>query len=82
MYFEGIPGDQYLELIKHMVNQVSLFSSHGIGWIIDRLEKLQISFAVFSPIREGSYLELSDALSAASTLLTNINTKDDDRCFL
>ena len=35
-----------------------------------------------SAITAGSYLELPDALSAASTLLTNINTKDDDRCFL
>ena len=82
VYFEGIAGDQFLELIEHMVNQVNSFSSHGSGWIIDRIEKLQISFAAFSPIRAGSYLELPDALSAASTLLTNINNKDDDRCFL
>ena len=82
VYFEVIAGDQYLELIERMVNQVNSFSSPGSGWIIDRIEKLQISFAAFSPKRAGSYLELSDALSAASTLLTNINTKDDDRSFL
>ena len=80
--FEGIAGDRYLEVIEHMVNQVNSITSHGSGWIIDRNEKLQISFAAFSPIKAGSYLELPDALSAASTLLTNINTKDDDRCFL
>ena len=82
VYFEGIAGDEYLKLIEHMVNQVNSFSSHGGLWIIDRIEKQQISFDVFSAIRAGSYLELLDALSAASILLTNINTKDDDRCFL
>ena len=82
VYFEGIAGNQFLELIEHMVNEVISFSSHGSGWIIDRIEKLQISFAAFSSITAGSDLELSDALSAGSTLLTNINTKDDDRCFL
>ena len=41
VYFEGIAGDQFLELIKHKVNQVNSFSSHGSGWIIDRIEKLQ-----------------------------------------
>ena len=82
VYFEGIAGDQFLELIEHMVNQVNSLSSHGSGWIIDRIKKLQISFATFSPLRAGSYLELPDALSAASTLLTNIITKDDDRCLL
>ena len=82
VYFEEISGDQFLELIEHMVNKINSFSSHGSGWVIDRIEKLQISFAAFSPIRAESYLELPDALSAASTLLTNINTKDDERCFL
>ena len=82
VYFEGIAGDQFLKLIEPMVNQVNSFSYHCSGWIIDRIENLQIDFAASSPIRAGSYLELPDALSAASTLLTNINTKDDDRCFL
>ena len=82
VYFGGIAGDKFLELIEHLVNPVNSFSSHGSGWIFDRIEKLQIIFAAFSPIKAGYYLELPDALSAASTLLTNVNTKDDDRCFL
>ena len=48
VYIEGIAGDQYLELIEHMVNRVNPFSSHGSGWISDRIGKLQISFAAFS----------------------------------
>ena len=48
VYFEGIAGDRYLELIEHMVNQANSFSSHGSEWIIDQIGKLQISFAVFS----------------------------------
>ena len=82
VYFEGIAGDQFLELVEHMVNQVNSFSPHGSGLIIDRIEKLQISFAAFLLIRVISYLKLPDALSAASNLLTNIITKDDDQCFL
>ena len=83
VYFEGLAGNQYLELIQHMVKQVKSFSSHESGWIIDRIEKLKINFTAFSPIRAGSYLELPDALSVASTLPININTiDDDDRCFL
>ena len=48
VYFEGIAGDEYLELIEHMVILFNSFSSHDSGWIIDRIEKLQISFAAFS----------------------------------
>ena len=82
VYFERIAGDRYLELIVQLVNLVKSFSSRGSRLVIDRIEKLQISFAAFSPKRAGSYLVLPDALSAASTLLTIINKKDDDRCFL
>ena len=74
VYFEGIAGDQYLELIEHMVNQVNSCSYQGSGWIFDRIEKPQINFAAFSPIKAGSYFGLPDELSAASTLLTNIHT--------
>ena len=74
--------DQYLELLEHMINQVSSFSSHSSGPIINRIKILQISFAAFSPIGAGSYLEAHDTLSTASILLTNINVKGDDRCFL
>ena len=57
VYFEVIAGDQYLELIEHMVKQVNSFSSHGRGWTIDRIEKLQNTFAAFSPIKAGYYLK-------------------------
>ena len=60
---------------RNMPFPVFLLSSHGSGWIIDRIEKLHISFAAFSPIIAGSYLEPPDAL-------TNINTRKFDRCFL
>ena len=40
-YFEGIAGDQYLELIKQMVNPVKSFSSRDIGTITDRIEPIE-----------------------------------------
>ena len=82
VYFEAIAGDQNLELFEHMINQVNFFPSHSTGLIIDRIEKLQISSAAFSPIRAESYLKLPDEPSNACTLLANINTKDDDCFFL
>ena len=49
VYFEGKAGHQFLELIEHMVNQAISFSSHGSGWIIDRIEKQKIGIAAISP---------------------------------
>ena len=69
VYFEGIAGDQFLELIEDMVNQVNSFSSHGSGWNIDRIEKMQISFEAFSPNEQdptSSYLMHSAQLLLCS----------------
>ena len=38
VHFEGIAWDQYMELNKLMVSQVNSFSSHGSGWVIDRIK--------------------------------------------
>ena len=75
VYFEGIVGDQFSELIEDMVNQVNFFSFYCSVLIIGRIGKLQISFAALSPLRAGSYLELPDALSAASSLPTKSTLK-------
>ena len=37
VYLEGIAGDQYLELIEYLVNQVNSFTFHVSGWIIDQI---------------------------------------------
>ena len=34
VYFEGIAGNQFVEQIERMVNQVNSFSSHGSGWTV------------------------------------------------
>ena len=64
VFFNGIEKDTYLELIGDIVNAINTFASHGSGWIVERIEKLAVSFAAFSPIRAGSYIDLPDSLKA------------------
>ena len=54
VFFNGIEKETYLEMIEHMVNAINTFASHGSGWIVERIEKLAVSFAALSPIRAGS----------------------------
>ena len=75
VYFEGITRDQNLELIEQMVNQVNSFFFIVVDGLLIKMKNCRISLAVLSPIGPGSFLELLDALSAVSTLLTNIQIK-------
>ena len=38
VYFEGIAGDQYFEMIGHMFDQFNSFSSHGSEGVIDQIK--------------------------------------------
>ena len=56
VFFNGIDKETYLEMIEHILNAINTFSSHGSGWIVERIEKM-----TFSPIRAGSYIDLPGA---------------------
>ena len=82
VFFKGIEKETYLEMIEHMVNAINTFGSHGSGWIVERIEKLAVSFAAFSPIPAGSYIHLPDSLKPVKQSFTNIKTRNDQKCFL
>ena len=82
VFFSGIDKVTYLEMIEHMVNAINTFSSHGSKWIVERIEKMSVSFAAFSPIQAGSYIELPDSLKPVKQSFTNITTRNDQNCFL
>ena len=82
VFFNGIEKETYLELIEHMVNAINTFASHGSGWIVERIEKLAVSYAAFSPIRARSYIDLPDSLKPVKQSFTNIKRRNDQKCFL
>ena len=65
-----------------MVNAIITFASHGSSWIVERINKLDVSFAAFSPIHAGSYNDLTDSLKPVKQCFTNIKTRNDQKCFL
>ena len=82
VFFNGIEKETYLEMIERMVNAIIMFASHGSGWIVERIEKLAVSFAAFSPIRAGSYIDLPDSLKPVKQSFTNMKTRNYQKCFL
>ena len=60
VFFNGTDKETCLEMIERMVNAINTFSSHGSGSIVERIEKMSVSFAAFFLIRAGSYIDLPD----------------------
>ena len=82
VFLIGTEKETYLEMIEHMVNAVNTFASHGSGWVVERIEKLAVSFAANSPIRAGSYIDLPDLLKPVKQCFANIKMRNDQKYFL
>ena len=81
VYTDALSEEQFFESVQHIVNVVSMYATSGSGWIIEKVEKLEIRFAKFNPIRGSTYIALPTELSALKCLI-NIRNFNDPNCFL
>ena len=65
------------EELKHRLN---IWTGLGSGWIIDKIEDIQIDIANYDPLAGSSYIQLPPELNNSMKGLINIKNKDDE-CF-
>ena len=65
------------ETLKH---GLSVYSSEGSGWIIDKIENIWINISNYDPLVGRSYIPLSPELNNSMKGLINLKTKDIE-CF-
>ena len=63
----------HAKIIASIENYVSL----GSGWVVDRIERLFLNFADYSPLRGGSYIPLPKKL-ANKKVIINVQNQDDN----
>ena len=62
---------------KHILD---IWTGLGSGWIIDKMENINIDIANYDPLAGSSYIQLPPELNNSMKGLTNIKNKDDE-CF-
>ena len=65
------------EELKH---RLDIWTGLGSGWIIDKIEDIQIDIANYDPLAGSSYIQLPPELNNSMKGLINIKNKDDE-CF-
>ena len=73
VFCNGIDNETYLEMVELMVNAINTFPSHGSGCTVERIEKMSVSFAAFSPIQAVSYIHLPNSLKPVKQTFTKKN---------
>ena len=65
------------EIIK---SKLDIWGERGSGWIVDKIEDIQINIANYDPLAGSSYIFLPLELNHPMKGLINIRNKDDE-CF-
>ena len=81
--YGGPKRGQMVEMIEHMLNTINCFaSSHGSGWLEEKISILTVKFSKISPLRAGSYLLFPSDLKKQNFSPAKIETKNNNKCFL
>ena len=79
--FGDIADESFHQMVEQMLLSLNSFASHGSGWTLDQIIKIEIRTVKLKPIAGSSILALPHKLSQTSALL-NIRNREDEICFL
>ena len=71
--------DEIFEMVDQMKNSIQIFSTGGSGFVVQKVDHLDININKFKPIRGSSYIATPAAL-VGNNFLLNIRNND-NKCF-
>ena len=81
VYLDGLSNEDFFKMLNKMLNILFMFSSQGSGWILRKVNRLEIKIAAFAPVHASSYIALPGFLNGCRSLL-NIRNHFDHNCFV
>ena len=78
---DGLSDDAFSRMLDQMLTSLMSFTSHGSGWILQKIIGLNIPLVSHVPIRASSFIALPSSLQSMACLL-NIRNRNDNNCFL
>ena len=73
--FGGIADESFHQMVEQMLLSLNSFASHGSGWTLDQIIKIEIRTVKLKPIAGSSILALPHKLSQTSALLNIRNIR-------
>ena len=74
-----ISDDEIFEMVDQMNNSIQIFSTVGSGFVVQKIDHLDININKFKPIRGSNYIATPSALIGNHFLLNIRN--NDNKCF-
>ena len=74
-----LSDDEIFEMVDQINNSIQIFSTGGSGFVVQKIDHLDININKFKPIRGSSYIATPSAL-VGNNFLLNIRNND-NKCF-
>ena len=72
---------QYKEAAQEIISNIEAYESKGSGWIIKKLNKIELHMVKYKPFAASSYVDLPHKLKNSKYELINPENSD-DKCFM
>ena len=69
VYLDGLSNEDFFKMLSKMLNVLFMFSSQASGWILRKVNRLEIKIAAFAPVHASSYIALPGFLNGCRSLL-------------
>ena len=74
--------DEYFAHVDELHTKIHVFCTAGSGWVIEKLNMVEIKFSKHVPLRAGSYIPTPSVLENQRKSLLNIRNLKDNLCFI
>ena len=77
-----LTADEYYSHVDKLLSKMNVFCTAGSGWVIEKLNLVELKISKFAPLWAGSYIASPPELENQRKSILNIRNWKDNLCFL
>ena len=78
----SLTAEEYFGHIDKLLTKIKVFCTAGSGWVIEKLNVVELKISKYSPLRAASYIATPPELETQRKSVLNIKNMKDNLCFI
>ena len=78
----SLTAEEYFGHIDKLLTKINVFCTAVSGWVIEKLNVVELKISKYSPLRAGSYIATPPELETQRKSVLNIKNMKDNLCFI
>ena len=78
----SLTAEEYFGHIDELLTKINVYCTAGSGWVIEKLNVVELKISKYSPLRAGSYIATPPELETQRKSVLNIKNMKGNLCFI